>query len=184
MLGAVEIEGSDFSPPSLAVGLNALPSFVALSAPANASVENAIRLTPAATEDNLSMRFTLHVIDERRYGEPARTRNSLDQPAFRRALAKPFVAQPRGRERVEVAQIRHLQRAPQLGFLGEKPELVEDFAFGPQTDRGPGLVTGDRANALANLVPPRLGKLKSSAAAATSSRESVGMNSTAQAQAP
>src|ERR1700691_3984105 len=89
VLGGAEMGGSDFSPPSLAVRLTALPSFVVWSAPANASVENAIRLTPAATEDNLSMRFTLHVIDERRYGEPARTRNSLDHPAFRRALAKP-----------------------------------------------------------------------------------------------
>ena len=53
-----------FSPPSLAAGLKEPPSFVAVSAPANASVENAIRPTPAAKEDNLGMRFTLHVIHE------------------------------------------------------------------------------------------------------------------------
>ena len=47
-----------------------------------------------------------------------------------------------------------------LGFLGKTPDLAEDLGFGPQTDRGPGLVTSGRANALANLVPPRLGKLK------------------------
>ena len=38
--------------------LRALSSFVALSEPANASVENAIRLTPAAKTENLGMRFT------------------------------------------------------------------------------------------------------------------------------
>jgi hypothetical protein len=62
--GAAEIEGGAFSPPSLAAGLKEPPSFVAVSAPANASVENAIRPTPAAKEDNLGMRFTLHVIHE------------------------------------------------------------------------------------------------------------------------
>jgi hypothetical protein len=68
--------------------------------------------------------------------------------------------QSRSRECAEVAHTRHLQRAPQFGFLGKKPDLAEDLAFGPQTDRGPGLVTGGRVNALANLIPPRLGKLK------------------------
>jgi hypothetical protein len=76
-LGAVEIEGADFTPPSLAARLRALPSFVALSEPANASVENAIRLTPAAKTEDLGMRFTLHVIHERRYGGSAQTRNAF-----------------------------------------------------------------------------------------------------------
>jgi hypothetical protein len=71
------------------MGLKELPSFVALSEPANASVEQAIRPTPAAKTENLGMRFTLHVIHERRYGGSAQTRNSLDQPAFRRDLAEP-----------------------------------------------------------------------------------------------
>jgi hypothetical protein len=44
-LGAAEIEGGAFSPSPLAVGLKELPSFVALSEPANASVEQAIRPT-------------------------------------------------------------------------------------------------------------------------------------------
>ena len=70
------------------------------------------------------------------------------------------MAQPRGRQCAEVAHIRYLQRAPQLGFLGKTPDLVEDLRFGPQTNWGLGLVTSGRANALANLVPPRLGKLK------------------------
>src|ERR1700728_3249857 len=82
--GAAEIEGGAFSPPSLAVGLKELPSFVALSEPANASVEQAIRPTPAAKTENLGMCFTLHVIPERRYGGSARTRNAFDQnPAWR-----------------------------------------------------------------------------------------------------
>src|SRR6202789_4056394 len=118
-LGAVEIEGADFTPPSLATRLGGLPSFVALSEPANASVENAIRLTPAATE-NLGMRFTLHVIHERRYGGSAQTRN-----AFR---SKPclgdrteFLVQASRRQSFKTSHVRHLQRAQAVCLVRETP---------------------------------------------------------------
>jgi hypothetical protein len=76
--GAVEIERADSSPPALVGRLGALPTLGGSPGPANASVEKPIRQIPAANRENLGMRFTFHVIDERRYGELARTRNSLD----------------------------------------------------------------------------------------------------------
>jgi hypothetical protein len=76
------MEGAGSSPPASAGRLRALPSLAALSEPANASVENTAKLTPAARTETLGMRFTLHLIDERRYGELARTRNRSISQSF------------------------------------------------------------------------------------------------------
>ena len=86
---AAEIEGGALSPSAPAVGRSSSHRR-RVARPVNASVGEAIRPTRAAKSGKSAhARFTLHVIDERRYGGSARTRNGPDQRAFRCDLEQP-----------------------------------------------------------------------------------------------